>query len=126
MGYNYVGGILGVLSGYLFSEAPRIDGIDVEDFVPDVDKKGTPWARFWRGVFTSSLVQRDCFVWVNAAEATGADTRADEEKAGAGPETLSRGEGRQRLSERHRTGRDDNRDHYRPPKNTPKADFKRM
>jgi hypothetical protein len=86
--HNYAGGIVGLLSSYLFGEAPQVDGLEGDywtGLVDDVDRGGTPLARFWRERFIDALVDRRAWIWVNAParpEGMVIESLLDEERAG--------------------------------------------
>lgn len=86
--HNYVGGIIGILVGYLFAEAPRVEGADGDyyaSFLADCDLAGRSFGRFWRDVFEAALIGRDAYCWVNAPSRpvdVDVTSRADEEALG--------------------------------------------
>jgi hypothetical protein len=85
---NHAGGIVGLLSAYLFSEPPSVEGLEGDywtDLDKDVDQGGTPLTRFWRQRFVDALVDRRAWVWVNAPakpEGLVLESRLDEERSG--------------------------------------------
>lgn len=84
---NHTAPILNFFGAYLFSESPRVSGLeDYAGFEDDVDRKGSSWTSFWREAFIEALRRRTAWVWVNLparSEDEVIETRLDEERSGA-------------------------------------------
>lgn len=80
---NHVGPICDVIAGWLFADAPTVDGIPA-GWTDDVDRTGTGMADWWRQRLVRALVGRRAYAWVNLPEVAlpeGA-TLADQDAAG--------------------------------------------
>lgn len=92
--YNYAGGILGIVIGYLFSVPPQVEGPakdSLADILSDVDHQGSPWARFWRRRFADALVGQHAYAWINAhaiPDGVEVKSKADEDMLGIGDSSL--------------------------------------
>jgi len=80
---NHVGPICDVIAGWLFADAPTVDGIP-KGWVDDVDRTGAGLADWWRQRLVRALVQRRAYAWVNlpAVALPEAATLADQDAAG--------------------------------------------
>ena len=86
---NHVGPIVDTLAAFVFSEAPRVDGLTDawwSGFLASVDGKGTGLAPWFRDRLVDLLVERRTYVWVNlparSPDAPPPDSRAAEEASG--------------------------------------------
>lgn len=86
---NHVGGLVALLSALLFSESPKVSGVEGGYWTAlqrDCDRGGSRWSEFWQARLTDAQVGGCAWVWVNlparAADAPLPASRADEEAAG--------------------------------------------